>query len=94
MNDQTTYNNDSREHRISSARHVYEIKVEGHLDSNWPDWFDGWDMKHEDDSTLLIGTVIDQSDLYGHLDQLRDLNLTLILVRRIEPEMAHVKRHK
>lgn len=61
----------------------YEIKVRGHLDLAWSDWFSGLQMTHlEDDETLLSGPLTDQAALHGLLERIRDLNLTLISVVR------------
>lgn len=59
----------------------YEIKVRGHLDAHWSDWFGGLKLTHLDgDETLLSGPLPDQAALYGLLERVRDLNLTLISV--------------
>ena len=59
----------------------YEIKIKGHLDLRWSDWFAGLALTYlEDDVTLLSGSLPDQSALHGLLERIRDLNLTLISV--------------
>ena len=59
----------------------YEIKIKGHLDARWSDWFSGLTLTHlEDDVTLLSGALPDQAALHGLLERIRDLNLTLISV--------------
>ncbi len=59
----------------------YEIKVKGHLDPCWSDWFGGLNVTHlEGGETLLAGTLPDQTALHGLLERIRDLNLTLISV--------------
>ena len=65
---------------------VYEIKVEGHLDELWCEWFDGLRLTQEGDGTsTLVGPVADQAALHGLLERVRDLGLTLLSVNRIEP---------
>jgi len=65
---------------------VYRIRVEGHLDSAWGDWFCGLDVTLEDDGcTLLGGPVVDQAALHGLLKKVRDLGLPLVSVERVEP---------
>jgi hypothetical protein len=80
----------SRTQKTSQA--AYEIRVEGELDEDWVDWFDGMAIAIEQTgdgpaATTLAGTIRDQSALRGMLSKLWDLNLTLISVRRIEAEV-------
>ena len=57
------------------------LRIEGHLDPQWSDWFEGLAMRHlADGSTELSGDVADQSTLYGLLSRARDLGLTLLSV--------------
>jgi len=63
---------------------AYEIKVKGSLDSKWSAWFDGFIiLPTEQDETLLVGTVVDQSALHGLLAKIHDLGLSLISVNWI-----------
>ena len=60
---------------------VYEIRVKGHLDLSWADWFDGLDIIHEPTGdTLLRGPLIDQAALYGKLAKIQGMGLTLLSV--------------
>jgi hypothetical protein len=62
----------------------YEIRVRGHLDGRWADWFEGLTFTHESDgTTLLEGPLIDQAALHGVLNKIRDLGLPMISVRYI-----------
>lgn len=64
----------------------YEIKIKGHLDPHWTDWFAGLELTHlEEDETLLSGSLPDQAALHGMLERIRDLNLTLISVNTGSP---------
>ena len=57
----------------------YVIRIKGHLDDEWVDWFEGLTITlKEDGTTLLTGPVIDQAALHGLLKKIRDLGLTLI----------------
>lgn len=74
----------------TGAEALYLIRVRGMLDARWSDWFGGVEMASEqavDGSpiTMLTGTF-DHSALHGALTRLRDLNLILISVTRMESE--------
>ena len=63
----------------------YTITVKGHLDPCWAEWFDGLTMVYtESGETILSGPVTDQAALHGLLMRIRDLNLTLIAVNRVD----------
>ena len=62
-----------------------EIRVKGHLDQSWSDWFEGLMITHtEQGETVLTGSVVDQAALYGLLAKLRDLGLSLLTVHSEE----------
>jgi hypothetical protein len=63
----------------------YRIKLNGRLDRKWSDWFDQMEISTEGDQTILTGPVADQAALHGLLIRIRDLNLTLLSVERLEP---------
>lgn len=59
----------------------YEIKIKGHLDEHWTDWFGGLEISQDGHgNSLLTGVVPDQAALHGILTQIRDLGLTLISI--------------
>jgi len=63
----------------------YEIKIKGHLDQSWSDWFAGMELTHlEGDETLLSGPVVDQAALHGLLKKVRDLGMPLVSVSPLE----------
>jgi len=64
----------------------YQIQVRGALDPRWSAWFDQLAISHDaEGNTLLAGLVIDQAALYGLINRLRDLGLTLLAVARLPP---------
>jgi len=72
-----------KEHAQTCQASTYQIKVEGRLDASWSGWFSGMTVTSDGDTTLLTGTVADQSALRGILTKLWDLNLVLISATRI-----------
>ena len=68
---------------------IYQIRIIGHLGSQWTDWFEGLTVTLEEDgNTVLTGPVIDQAALHGLLKKVRDLGMPLISVSPIEPGQA------
>ena len=65
---------------------VYQIRIKGHLGSQWTDWFEGLTITLEEDGdTLLTGPVVDQAALHGLLKKVRDLGMPLVSVSPVEP---------
>jgi hypothetical protein len=74
---------------------AYQIRLKGHLDSEWADWFGGLTITLEDNGeTLLTGPVRDQAALYGLLKKVRDLGLPLLSVSSIKPDQAEASEVK
>jgi hypothetical protein len=68
----------------------YEIRIKGHLDNRWADWFEGLTITREDNGdTRLTGPVVDQAALHGLLRKVRDLGLPLIAVIQVDPKQAN-----
>jgi hypothetical protein len=68
---------------------VYQIRIEGHLGSQWTDWFGGLTITLEDTGdTLLTGPVVDQAALHGLLRKVRDVGMPLLSVTRVRPGQA------
>ena len=62
---------------------IYEIRVEGILDSSWSEWLEGMTITPlENGETLLAGSVADQAALHGLLNRIRDMNLNLIHIEK------------
>jgi hypothetical protein len=66
---------------------TYRIRVKETLDRHFADWLGNLNLTpQENGETLLVGTFTDQAALRGFLDQLWNLNITVITVERIENE--------
>jgi hypothetical protein len=85
---------------------TYQITVQGRLDSDWSDWFEGMTLTTAVDLkgsiTTLTGQVIDQAALHGLLNKLYGLGLPLLALTCIDlnpkkgpgcdlPPLAHPK---
>jgi hypothetical protein len=61
----------------------YCIRVKGQVRPEWSEWFGGMTItSDETNETLLSGQVVDQAALYGILNQIQALGLTLLSVLR------------
>jgi hypothetical protein len=62
-----------------------QIRVKGQIDERWSEWLDGLTITHtEEGDTVLTGSVLDQSALYGLITKLRDLGLSLLAISSVE----------
>ena len=65
---------------------LYQIRLKGHLNRHWQDWFEGLTITLEEDGhTLLTGPVVDQSALHGILKKIRDSGMPLLSVNSVRP---------
>jgi hypothetical protein len=71
---------------MSESPIIYQIRIEGHLGSEWTDWFGNLSITLEEDGhTLLTGPVTDQAALHGLLKKVRDLGMALVSVSPFNP---------
>ncbi len=64
---------------------TYEIRITGHLEDRWAEWFEPMRVQaDEDGTTVLIGSLPDQTALHGVLLKIRNMNLKIISVRQID----------
>jgi hypothetical protein len=67
---------------------IYQITVQGRLDPDWADWFEGMTLTTNADPkepiTTLTGLVSDQAALHGLLNHLYHLGLLLLAVKCID----------
>jgi len=84
-------------YRLSNNLHApsewYEIRVVGSVAPERANWFGGLAVRVERTEggaavTVLSGPVIDGAALFGILNRIRDLGLTLISVNPIAPEAS------
>jgi hypothetical protein len=69
---------------------IFEIRVQGHLEDRWTEWFECLTLTREDDgTTTLYGQLPDQTALHSVLTKIRNMNLKLISVRQIETDSEY-----
>ena len=72
-----------------------QIRLKGHLDGRWGDWFGGLTITLEDNGdTLLTGPVVDQAALHGLLKRVRDLGMPLLSVNFVNSGQAKTEEAK
>jgi len=85
INSSSIKNGAQNQPTASSETKVYEIHIEGHLDSSWSEWLDGLQVQLlENGETILFGPILDQSALLGVLNKLGRMNATLISLYEIK----------
>lgn len=57
-----------------------KISIQGHLDRNWKNSFDGMLIDYDGNNTIITVKIKDEAHLHGVLNMIRDLNLILISV--------------
>ena len=63
---------------------IYQIRVQGQLDTSWSDWLGGLTITSQPSGeTLVTGPIIDQAALHGILDKLYAMNLTILSVVQV-----------
>jgi hypothetical protein len=59
--------------------------VIGNVDAHWSDWFDGLMISNAQPGEAMIsGELADQAALHGTLNKIRNLNLALISVIKVD----------
>jgi hypothetical protein len=73
---------------MSLQSYYYEIRLEELLDDHWVAWFSDMEFIPPDQrtcsGTVMRGKLPDQAALFGLLERIRNLGLTMIEVRRLE----------
>ena len=69
----------------------YEIRIKALLDARWAAWFGGMSLTTErNGTTVLSGPVVDQAELHGLLQKVRDLGLPLLSVTCLDLDLPDV----
>ena len=68
---------------------LYKIRVEGHLNQCWSEWFNGMTITNEENGDAIIsGPLVDQAALHSLLIKVYNLNLTLVSVLHVETKQC------
>ena len=63
----------------------YRITVRGRLSDRFVSAFHGMTLEAKNGETAIVGHIVDQSQLYGMLERLRDFGLELVRLEEVEP---------
>jgi hypothetical protein len=64
---------------------LYLIRIKERISPQVLDWFEkAMVVTTEQNETIMACTIIDQAALHGVLSKIRDLNLTLISISKVE----------
>lgn len=68
---------------------IYKIRVKGHLNQRWSEWFDGMTITNEaNGDSIISGPLVDQAALHSLLIKVYNLNLTLVSVLHVETDQC------
>ena len=73
---------------------LYEIRIKGHLENRWADWFAGLTITREDNGETLLTGPVDQAALHSVLRRVRDLVMPLLSVTRVRSRQADASEAK
>jgi len=60
------------------------IKIQGHLNGKWKEYFEGMEISYEGNNTILTGNLKDEAHMHGVLNTIRVYNLVLISINPVE----------
>lgn len=64
---------------------AYEIIIRDHLETYWTSYFEGWSIENlKNGKVRLSKTNVDQASLHGVLDKILNLNLRILLVKKMD----------
>jgi hypothetical protein len=67
---------------------TYQLVVRGDLDPRCVYLFDGIQMRHAADLTIMTGRIIDQAQLHGFIDRVEELGLELLSVEQLSYSLS------
>jgi hypothetical protein len=77
------------DHKKAKLGSIYSIRIKGVLNHSLPGWLDGITIiPRENAETELTGSFKDQAALRGFVNQLWNLNFTVLTIERIENDTS------
>ena len=61
----------------------YRVTIRGSISEHLASAFEGMRVEPGEGSTVLVGTLRDQAELYGLVDRLRDFGLELVRLEEV-----------
>jgi ABC-2 type transport system ATP-binding protein len=74
-------------------KEYYQIKVGGKLPPDLAQAFKEISVEEKEGATVLSGTIVDHHYLYDLIDRLRALDLPLLSINRVEPDLEEIFIH-
>ena len=69
------------------STHTYKIRIRGRISEGWASWFEAMTVQEcAGGDTIITAALPDQTALHGLLMVIRDLGLTLLEVKCIDPD--------
>ncbi len=79
--------NDHKSKNKGDKTYDYHIRIQGHLDKKWAEWFGNVEINYSENCETIINCHdVDQAELFRLLRKVHNLGLLLISVQLIFPE--------
>jgi len=73
---------------------IYRIRLKSNLDGSWTDWFEGMEIRHEENSTVLEGEIADSAALHALLNRINSMNLTIISLENLHSDNQEINHNE
>ena len=72
----------------------YRIRLRNRLDESWATWFEGMEIRYQENTTILEGKIPDNAALHALLSRIHSLNLTILSLENLRSESPDMNHHK
>ena len=67
----------------------YEIRIDGHINVEWAEWFEAMSVTAQTDGTTLLSVLLaDQAALHGLVRRIGSLGMTLLSINVVKTDNA------